>query len=126
MPQSRPEFLFELVLKSYRITYEKEYVFDPERKSRSEFAILDKKILIEIEGGSEMKLTTQSGHIIRGGRHNWGEGYRNDCEKYNRAAFQGWKLYRIPSQWITENSRGGKLNIKLHANAQKVVDYIRP
>ena len=57
------------------------YLFD--------FAIPDKKVAFEIEGGVWSK-----------GRHLNPIGFMKDCKKYNLATYQGWKVYRIPSPWL--------------------------
>jgi len=62
----------------------KEHLFHPIRKWRFDFAILDLKIAIEVEGG-----------IHTGGRHVRGVGYENDMEKYSVAASMGWKVLRV-------------------------------
>jgi very-short-patch-repair endonuclease len=65
-----------------------EYRFHPERKWRADFAILNKRILIEVEGG-----------IWTGGRHTRGAGFAADMDKYNIATLLGWRLLRFtPSQ----------------------------
>jgi very-short-patch-repair endonuclease len=78
------------VLKKYN--YLKEYKFHPERKWRFDFALIDHKIAIEIEGGT-----------WTGGRHVRAAGYRNDCEKYNEAVKLGWRVLRYTSDMIGEN-----------------------
>ena len=60
-----------------------EVLFCKGRKFRFDFAILDKKIAIEIEGG-----------VWSGGRHTRGAGYSKDMEKYNLATLNGWRLLR--------------------------------
>lgn len=61
-----------------------EYKFHPSRKWRADAACLEADLLIEIEGGTWVN-----------GRHNRGEGYRKDCEKYNAAALMGWRVVRF-------------------------------
>lgn len=60
-----------------------EYKFHPDRKWRFDYAWVDKKIALEIEGG-----------IWKKGRHVRGKGYENDCEKYSEAAVLGWRIIR--------------------------------
>jgi len=57
-----------------------------ERKWRFDFAFIEQKIAIEVEGG-----------IWKGaaGGHTSGAGYTKDCEKYNTALVLGWKVLRV-------------------------------
>ena len=64
-----------------------EHVFYPGRKWRIDFAIVDIKIGIEIEGG-----------VWSGGRHTRGKGFIDDVEKYNAAATLGWVILRFTPQ----------------------------
>ena len=72
-----------------------EHVFYPGRRWRADFAHIESKVLIEIEGG-----------IWNQGRHTRGKGYMDDCEKYNSAALAGWLVVRlagkdmISREWI--------------------------
>jgi len=70
---------------------EPEYRFHPVRKWRFDFALPDKKIAIEIEGG-----------IHTNGRHNRAAGYSADCEKYNAAALAGWRVFRFTAPMIKD------------------------
>ena len=66
-----------------------EYQFVEDRRWRFDYAWPHSKIAVEIEGG-----------IWIGGRHSRGIGYSKDLEKYNRAAFEGWKVFRFtPAQF---------------------------
>jgi len=65
-----------------------EHRFHEVRKWRFDFAHIESKTAIEIEGGA-----------FTNGRHTRGEGFVNDMEKYNEAAFYGWVVLRFtPSQ----------------------------
>lgn len=70
--------------------FEEEYRFC-ERKWRFDFAFVEEKIALEIEGG-----------IWKGsvGGHTSGTGYTKDCEKYNTATVMGWKILRIVDSQI--------------------------
>lgn len=66
------------------IMVEREYKFHPERKWRADFAIPDKKILVEYEGINSEK-----------SRHTTITGYTGDSEKYNAAQAFGFKVLRF-------------------------------
>lgn len=63
----------------------KEYRFHPVRLWRFDYACLDIKIAVEVEGGRWSKKS----------RHTTGKGYENDCEKYNQAVIHGWRVIRV-------------------------------
>lgn len=86
-----------LYLKSRNIAFEREYYFFPGRRWRFDFAFVDRKIAIEIEGG-----------IFVGGGHNRGVKYTGNCEKYNAAMLKGWKLIRFTTKHFVTR-RGLKL-----------------
>ncbi len=66
-----------------------EHQFYPGRKWRFDFAHPQTKVAIELEGG-----------IWSGGRHTRGKGFTQDCEKYNAAAIQGWRVFRLTSEMV--------------------------
>ena len=68
---------------------EHEYRFHPVRKWRFDFAWPEQKVAAEVEGG-----------VWVNGRHNRGAGFIKDCEKYNAAAEEGWRVFRYPSPMI--------------------------
>ena len=68
-----------------------EYRFAPPRRWRFDFAWPDYRIALEVEGG-----------IWTGGRHVRGKGYEKDCEKYNTAQLEGWKVYRVTPAMIRD------------------------
>jgi very-short-patch-repair endonuclease len=66
----------------------REYVFAPPRRWRFDFCFPPVKIAVECEGG-----------VWSGGRHTRGKGFEGDCEKYDQAVLQGWRVLRFtPSQ----------------------------
>lgn len=67
----------------------REYKFDSIRKWRFDFAWPNLRLAVEIEGG-----------IWTGGRHTRGQGFLDDCEKYNQAALVGWMVLRFPTEQI--------------------------
>jgi len=66
-----------------------EYQFNPNRKWRFDYALIDYMVAIEIEGG-----------VWTNGRHTRGKGFINDMEKYNSANILGWHVLRYtPEQF---------------------------
>ncbi len=66
-----------------------EHRFAPPRRWRFDRAHLPAHVAIEIDGGTH-----------NGGRHVTGEGFTRDCEKFNRAAFDGWLVFRLTSDML--------------------------
>lgn len=71
---------------------EHEHRFHPERRWRFDFAWPESKVAVECEGGTWIR-----------GRHSRGQGYRNDCEKYNAATSLGWRVFRCTSGMLVGN-----------------------
>jgi len=57
----------------------REHQFDPTRKWRFDFAWIEQKVAVEIEGKD----------------HQMNQRYTSDMEKYNAAITQGWRLLRF-------------------------------
>jgi very-short-patch-repair endonuclease len=75
-----------------------EHKFHPERRWRFDWADLEKKIAIEIEGV-----------VWFGGkksRHQTASGIEADCEKYNSAIELGWRVLRYTQQQVRKNPAG--------------------
>lgn len=76
---------------------EREYKFLEKRKFRFDIAIPELKIAIEFEGG-----------VFSKGRHIRASGYIKDCQKYNLAVVNGWRLLRYTTAdikkfgWVDE------------------------
>lgn len=86
------EKIFYELLKKERLPYPiKEFRFS-ERRWRFDYAFPDSKVALEIEGG-----------VWINGRHTRGQGYINDCEKYNRATILGWKVLRVIPNMLISN-----------------------
>jgi very-short-patch-repair endonuclease len=64
--------------------WEIEYRFCDGRKWKFDFAWPSLRISVEVEGGT-----------WSGGRHTSGAGFQRDCEKYNCAARDGWRVFRF-------------------------------
>lgn len=81
----------ELVKRETGFTITPEYRFDDKRRWRIDYAIVEKKIAIEVEGGAYTQ-----------GRHTRGVGFIADMEKYNELTRHGWRLIRvIPKDLVT-------------------------
>ncbi len=61
------------------------------RRWRFDFAWLDERVALEVEGGVSPSKS----------RHKKTEGFREDCHKYNAALILGWKVIRADTQMIT-------------------------
>ena len=73
-----------LVEQELGVKLENEYRFHPIRRWKFDFAIPEKSIAIEVEGG-----------VYSSGRHTRGSGFRKDTEKYNTATAMGWRVLRF-------------------------------
>ncbi|MGH7171885.1 MAG: hypothetical protein ACRELF_06940 [Gemmataceae bacterium] len=69
----------------------REFRFAPPRRWRFDYAWPDRRLALEIEGGT-----------YSGGRHVRGKGYEADCEKYNAAALAGWTVLRVTTAMIRD------------------------
>lgn len=85
------EIAFKLQLRANKLLdgCECEFQFHPKRKWRFDFCWPSSKLAIEVEGGTHS-----------GGRHTRGEGYAQDCEKYNTASAMGWTMFRFTGDMI--------------------------
>ncbi len=63
-----------------------EYRFDKKRRWKIDYAFIEYKLAIEVEGGS---------WLPGGGRHNRPIGFLLDLEKYNNLTLLGWSLLRF-------------------------------
>lgn len=59
-----------------------EYRFAPPRRFRADFALIEQRVMIEVDGG-----------VWTRGRHTRGAGYVRDAEKRNLAASMGWLVF---------------------------------
>ena len=80
----------------------REHRFHETRKWRFDFAYPSQKLAIEVEGG-----------VWSGGRHTRGSGFTNDCEKYNAALMNGWRVYRCTPDMIKKGIVVADLSILL-------------
>ena len=71
-----------------------EHQFHEGRKWRFDFAWDEYDLAVEVEGATWMP----------NGRHTSGAGFRKDCEKYNQATLDGWRLLRFTSDMIDDGT----------------------
>jgi very-short-patch-repair endonuclease len=89
--QSKGEMQLAFQLNAFKIAFEQEWKFHPTRRWRFDFALPDKMLAIEVEGGVWLGSK---------GRHTSGKGYINDMSKYNEASQLGWKVLRFTPQQV--------------------------
>lgn len=75
--------LIKLELRSEKIPFVTEHRFHDKRRFRFDIALLEQKIAIEYEGIMSAK-----------SRHTSVTGFTKDCEKYNLATVNGWRVLR--------------------------------
>lgn len=71
----------------------REYVFLPGRKFRADMAYVEKKLLIEVQGG-----------IYTKSAHNTGQGLERDYTKYNLANLCGWRVLQFSRSMIEDGT----------------------
>lgn len=92
-PPSRLEAKFALFWQSLGgPALERDFRFHAERKWRADFAHVESRTLIEVEGGIFIK---------GGGRHNRAAGFIADAEKYLEAFLADWNVVRLTEAQIT-------------------------
>lgn len=89
-PLSMGEETFALQCQAYKFTPEREFKFIEGRKFAFDFAFPEAMIAIEIEGGTSFGKS----------RHSRGEGFENDCRKYNAATSLGWRVFRFSTAMV--------------------------
>jgi very-short-patch-repair endonuclease len=87
------EEAFALHCRAEHLTPEREYLFYPGRKWRFDFSFPERKLAVEIEGGSGIY-----------GRHQRPGGFKKDCLKYNAAAMMGWCVLRYTTDMVIDGT----------------------
>lgn len=130
------QLLFDKIIAADYPEPEREHRFDKVRKWRFDFAYPERKIAIEVEGGSFsapvrchicgniVKHRLKSGVLVpvrAGGRHNRGANFEKDAEKYNQAALDGWMVLRVTPAMIKD---GRAVNIVRDALIQRDTEWL--
>lgn len=80
-----------------------EHRFHPTRRWRFDFAWPPNRVACEVEGG-----------VWTDGRHTRGSGFTEDCEKYNEAVLDDWKVIRVTAKHIDSGAAVGWLGQALN------------
>lgn len=102
MATFKGEETIAIILQNAGIGFERQFKFDLNRKWKADFVIENgkklfrKTILVEYEGGTWGKGAKQ-------GRHSRGQGYSNDCKKYNAAQRLGYIVLRYTADMIRDD-----------------------
>ncbi len=67
----------------------REHCFHAVRKFRFDFAWIEQRVAVELQGGVWIR-----------GRHTRGGGYETDCEKMNLAQSLGWQVYQFTASML--------------------------
>jgi hypothetical protein len=79
----------------------REYKFHPIRKWRFDLAWPERRVAVELDGGT-----------WSGGRHTRGSGYQKDCEKLNTAVRGGWRVLRYTQTDLRDRLGGVCLEVQ--------------
>ena len=74
----------------------------PGRMWRPDFCWIEERLVVEIEGGS-----------WSGGRHTRGQGFEDDCHKYNTLTLAGWMVLRFTSAMLFDGTAGAMILMAL-------------
>ena len=81
-----------LQIRAHRLPVpQREFRFSTEQLFRFDFAFVDERIAVECEGGTWVK-----------GAHSRGKHFESDCEKYNLAVCEGWRIVRFTTDMVAD------------------------
>ena len=92
---SNLERSFAFALKSVGVEMVQQYKFHPIRRWRLDFAAIDEKVAVEIDGGE-----------FANGAHNRGARMANDYEKRNSALELGWSVFQLTGAMVKSDPVG--------------------
>jgi very-short-patch-repair endonuclease len=107
-PPAVPVSRFERLLRSVGLPAPvREHRFHPVRRWRFDYAWIEHKVALEVEGG-----------VWTGGRHTRGAGFVGDMEKYNTATVAGWRVVRVVPGKLCASATVGMLEQLLQPKEQ--------
>ena len=80
----------QLALAGFR-GFKREFCAIPGRRFRWDFADVDRRLLVEVQGGTWVK-----------GAHSTGQGIARDTEKLNIATIHGWKVMQFTPEQVRD------------------------
>jgi len=92
-----------------------EYRFCEDRRWRFDYAWPRFKVAVEVEGGVWIKAV---------GGHNRPIHFVKDMEKYNRATFDGWKVFRFTPQQFKTGEAGEFLENYFKNRLDQIIDFV--
>lgn len=84
--------ILEIIFNGLKIEFVKEFKFHKKRRWRIDYYLPQYRVGVEIEGGVWIQ-----------GRHTRGQGFINDCEKYNQAQIGGIRVLRYSADTIKKS-----------------------
>lgn len=102
------ESALEWQLRALKINgYEREHRAFDERRWRLDFAWPDRKIGVEIQGGTRGFYQMQKDKAgiprrvrVPAGRHQTPDGFEKDCEKHNAHTQAGWRIFLFTAKMV--------------------------
>lgn len=77
------------------------YKWHPVRRWLADAAWVERRLLLEVEGGVTPFRDKRTGEL-RQGRHVTITGYEDDCIKYSEAAICGWRVIRVTRRMVDD------------------------
>ena len=91
-------FLFHVKMAALPLPVREHRFSQTGRKWRFDFAWLERKLAVEIEGLTHATVDQQGKKRL--GRHQTIKGFTGDCEKYNQAALEGWMVLHFTPRHV--------------------------
>ena len=105
------EATFALALKSVGVDMVQQYKFHPTRRWQMDFAHVETRTAVEIDGGEFVQ-----------GAHNRGARMANDYEKRNSATEMGWAVFQLTGAMVKKDPVGWSRRIGKVIEARRKLD----